>query len=155
MIVWSESTAVVERVRGRDGVRHDRQAWQVEESAADLERRRARRDRDGHAGLDEARGSSRDRDLGLVLEGPLRVEAGLMDGASRASSVAPPWTLTRWPRDSSSSRSRRTVMSETRSSAVRSATRTAPVGPQALEDVGMALGREQAGSPVGAVVTGP
>ena len=73
------AAAVVEGVGRGHGVRHDRQARQVQEAAADLERRRARRDRDGHAGLDEPGGGARDRDLGLVLEGPLRVEAGLMD----------------------------------------------------------------------------
>ena len=82
-----------------------------------------------------------------LLERRLGGEPGLEQGACPAIEVAPPWTFSSSPRSWRISRSRRTVMSETPSSRTRSATRTAAVLADAVEDEGLALAREHQAAP--------
>ncbi len=74
------ATAVVEHLRCRHRVGHDGQARDLHQAPADLVGRAAGRDRHRHARLDHGRGRARDRQLGVVLERALGVEARLVDG---------------------------------------------------------------------------
>ena len=76
MIVWSRAADLVEDIGDPDRVGHDGQARDVAEPLGERVGRRAGRDRDGHAGLDE-----RDGRIG--------------DGVLLAPAGAPTWPRTR------------------------------------------------------------
>ena len=121
--------AVVQDVRDRHGVGDHRQLGHLESAGARRRTWSCPRTARWRARLDQPGGGLGDRPFSSRCSSDLAEKPG-SNSVARSTAVAPPWTFSSSPCSWSSSRSRRTVMSETPSSRTRSATRTPrPRGP--------------------------
>ena len=118
---------VVQQLGHRDGVGDDGEVGDVAQLVRDRVGRRARRDGDRGAGLDQLRrGAAAIAYFCDRVQRRLDLEARARPRCAAADQVAPPWTRATRPFAASSSMSRRTVMSETPRMSTSSETREPP-----------------------------